>query len=53
MAKKDKNFVIKEEVSNTEYSEVLKNHKYLENYTSKNPNIKVIQGNVLRSFEIY
>lgn len=52
-AKKDKSFIIREEVSDISYKESLINHKYLENIISKSPAYKVIPGNILHKYELY
>lgn len=53
-AKKDKSYVIKkEEESYWGLRDILKSNQYLEKITSINPDIKVIQGNIIYSHEIY
>lgn len=52
-AKKDKSFVIKENVSRIDCSEVLLHHKYLKKITSNSSVINVVRDNILHFYELY
>lgn len=51
-AKKDKSFVIREDVSDIDCRDVLMNHKNLENITSKSSDIHVTKGHIFNIYEL-